>query len=351
MSRRYKTNPDSFQMALKNGTLPSYMKVWSPERLQIVEELYNLTVFLKDIQPGKITVIDAPCGLGKSSLMRGIAVLAAEGKLDAVMMTDSNQRLRDDIESAIKQQGGTEWLKVKNDVAWLSDWDTVEAAEWKTLILSHLVALSTQRFLMVNSDVRKNACTIYRMGQPHWKDALFCDEAIQDVDSQSWFYSDIKRQVGIFRETIRPESEWEENIGRTAKRAERYAERLVEDLQLEIDRINAIKLPDNSNGTKAEGQMHIDLYLGRQERNEEYGKIWRGKWDEILAIVTDIRDDIKAVKKDMRSPSENRLFSDLAKVIKNMQNLSEKTRPETIVSCRLENNRFAFLEWRKMGAG
>lgn len=332
MSRRYKTNPDSFQMALKNGTLPSYMKVWSPERLQIVEELYNLTVFLKDIQPGKITVIDAPCGLGKSSLMRGIAVLAAEGKLDAVMMTDSNQRLRDDIESAIKQQGGTEWLKVKNDVAWLSDWDTVEAAEWKTLILSHLVALSTQRFLMVNSDVRKNACTIYRMGQPHWKDALFCDEAIQDVDSQSWFYSDIKRQVGIFRETIRPESEWEENIGRTAKRAERYAERLVEDLQLEIDRINAIKLPDNSNGTKAEGQMHIDLYLGRQERNEEYGKIWRGKWDEILAIVTDIRDDIKAVKKDMRSPSENRLFSDLAKVIKNMQNLSEKTRPETIVS-------------------
>lgn len=108
MSRRYKAQPDSFQMALKNGTLPSYMRVWSPERLQIVEELYNLTVFLKGIQPGKITVIDAPCGLGKSSLMRGIAVLAAEGKLDAVMMTDSNQRLKDDIESAIHQQGGTE---------------------------------------------------------------------------------------------------------------------------------------------------------------------------------------------------------------------------------------------------
>ena len=66
MSRRFKTQPDSFQMALKNGTLPSYMKVWSPERLQIVEELYNLTVFLKDVKPGKITVIDAPCGLGKS---------------------------------------------------------------------------------------------------------------------------------------------------------------------------------------------------------------------------------------------------------------------------------------------
>ncbi len=332
MSRRYKTNPDTFQMALKNGTLPSYMKVWSPERLQIVEELYNLTVFLKDVKPGKITVIDAPCGLGKSSLMRGIAVLAAEGKLDAVMMTDSNQRLHDDIESAIKQQGGVEWLKVKNDVAWLSDNDKVEAAEWKTLILSHLVALSTQRFMMVNSDVRKNACTIYRIGQANWKDALYCDEAIQDVDSHSWFYSQIKQQVGIFRETIRPESEWEENIGRTAKRAERYAERLVEDLQLEIDRINAIRLPDNSSGTKAEGKMHIDLYLGRQERNTEYGKIWRSKWDEILAIVTEIRDDIKAVKKDMRSPSENRLFSDLAKVIKNMSNLSEKTRPETIIS-------------------
>lgn len=332
MSRRYKLQPDSFQNALKNGTLPGYMQVWSPERLQIVEELYNLTVFLKDIQPGKITVIDAPCGLGKSSLMRGIAVLAAEGKLDAVMMTDSNQRLHDDIESAIRQQGGPEWLKVKNDVTWLSDNDKVETAEWKTLILSHLVALSTQRFMMVNQDVRKNACTIYRMGQANWKDALYCDEAIQDVDSQSWYYSQIKQQVGIFRETIRPESEWEENIGRTAKRAERYAERLVEDLQLEIDRINAIKLLDNSSGTKAEGQMHIDLYLGREERNAEYGKVWREKWDQILSMVTDIRDDIKAVKKDMRSPSENRLFSDLAKVIKNMSNLSEKTRPETIVS-------------------
>ena len=53
MSRRYKAQPDSFQMALKNGTLPSYMRVWSPERLQIVEELYNLTVFLKVSSPEK----------------------------------------------------------------------------------------------------------------------------------------------------------------------------------------------------------------------------------------------------------------------------------------------------------
>ena len=50
------------------------------------------------------------------------------------------------------------------------------------------------------------------------------------------------------------------------------------------------------------------------------------------AIVTDIRDNIKAVKKDLRSVSENRLFSGLQKIQKSMENMSEKTRPETILS-------------------
>lgn len=59
--------------------------------------------------------------------------------------------------------------------------------------------------------------------------------------------------------------------------------------------------------------MLIDLYLGREERVAKSEKIWREKWLEILPIVTDIRDNIKAVKKDLRSVSENRLFSDSRK--------------------------------------
>lgn len=163
--------------------------------------------------------------------------------LSLVMMTDNNQRLHDDIEDAIKFIGGIEWTQIEKNIAWLSDGDSVTAGEWRSVMLSSLVALSTQRYLMVNDDVRKNACTTYVMGQQSVKDVLICDEAFQDVDEHMYYYSDVKQFSGILRESIRPDREWEDNIGETAKRAEKYADKLISDLLLEIDRINKIKLP------------------------------------------------------------------------------------------------------------
>ena len=329
--QKRKTAP-TFEMALKTGILPNYMQLWSPERLQAVKELYEAITEKRDADNGKIIVAGVPCGGGKSSLLKGLAVMAAERMLSLVMMTDNNQRLHDDIEDAIKSIGGIEWAQVEKNIAWLSDGDTVTAGEWRSVMLSSLVALSTQRYLMVNDDVRKNACTTYIMGQQSIKDVLICDEAFQDVDEHMCYYSDVKQFSGILHESIRPDREWESNIGETAKRAEKYADKLISDLLTEIDRINKIKLPAPKNGSAPEGQMHIDLYLGREERVEKSEKIWREKWLEILPIVTDIRDDIKAVKKDLRSVSENRLFSGLQKIQKSMENMSEKTRPETILS-------------------
>ena len=297
--QKRKTAP-TFEMALKTGILPNYMQLWSPERLQAVKELYEAITEKRDADNGKIIVAGVPCGGGKSSLLKGLAVMAAERMLSLVMMTDNNQRLHDDIEDAIKSIGGIEWAQVEKNIAWLSDGDTVTAGEWRSVMLSSLVALSTQRYLMVNDDVRKNACTTYIMGQQSIKDVLICDEAFQDVDEHMCYYSDVKQFSGILRESIRPDREWESNIGETAKRAEKYADKLISDLLTEIDRINKIKLPAPKNGPAPEGQMHIDLYLGREERVEKSEKIWREKWLEILPIVTDIRDDIKAVKKDLR---------------------------------------------------
>lgn len=329
--KKRKTAP-SFEMALKTGILPGYMQCWSQERLQAVKELYKVIVEKQDADLGKIIVAGVPCGGGKSSLLKGLAVMAAERMLSLVMMTDNNQRLHDDIEDAIKFIGGIEWTQIEKNIAWLCDGDSVTAGEWRSVMLSSLVALSTQRYLMVNDDVRKNACTTYVMGQQSVKDVLICDEAFQDVDEHMYYYSDVKQFSGILRESIRPDREWEDNIGETAKRAEKYADKLISDLLLEIDRINKIKLPAPKNGPAPEGQMHIDLYLGREERIAKSERIWREKWLEILPIVTDIRDGIKAVKKDLRSVSENRLFSGLQKIQKNIENMSEKTRPETIIS-------------------
>ena len=319
--KKRKTAP-SFEMALKTGILPGYMQCWSQERLQAVKELYKVIVEKQDADLGKIIVAGVPCGGGKSSLLKGLAVMAAERMLSLVMMTDNNQRLHDDIEDAIKSIGGEEWAQVERNIAWVSDGDSVTAGEWRSVMLSSLVAISTQRYLMVNDDVRKNACTTYRMGQ----------QSLKDVSEHMCYYSDVKQFSGVLRETIRPDREWEDNIGETAKRAEKYADKLISDLLLEIDRINKIKLPVPKNGLAPEGQMHIDLYLGREGRVAKSERIWREKWLEILPIITDIRDDIKAVKKDMRSVSENRLFSGLQKIQKNMENMSKKTRAETILS-------------------
>lgn len=153
-NEKRKTAP-SFEVALKNGILPGYMKCWSPERLQAVKELYEAIVEKKDADLGKIIVAGVPCGGGKSSLLKGLAVMAAERMLSLVMMTDNNQRLHDDIEDAIKSIGGEEWAQVERNIAWLSDGDSVTAGEWRSVTLSSLVAISTQRYLMVNDDVRK----------------------------------------------------------------------------------------------------------------------------------------------------------------------------------------------------
>lgn len=174
--KKRKTAP-SFEMALKTGILPGYMQCWSQERLQAVKELYKVIVEKQDADLGKIIVAGVPCGGGKSSLLKGLAVMAAERMLSLVMMTDNNQRLHDDIEDAIKSIGGEEWAQVERNIAWLSDGDSVTAGEWRSVMLSSLVAISTQRYLMVNDDVRKNACTTYRMGQQSLKDVLICDEA------------------------------------------------------------------------------------------------------------------------------------------------------------------------------
>lgn len=90
--------PPTFQQALEDGTFASFMQNWSSEQLWPVSDVYNAIVYGRDRDCGKITVIDIPCGGGKSSLLRGLAVLAGERKRSLVMMTDNNERLRDDIQ-------------------------------------------------------------------------------------------------------------------------------------------------------------------------------------------------------------------------------------------------------------
>ena len=335
--------PPTFQQALEDGTFASFMQNWSSEQLWPVSDVYNAIVYGRDRDCGKITVIDIPCGGGKSSLLRGLAVLAGERKRSLVMMTDNNERLRDDITEAIERQGGEVALRrkydassvnnnIKSNIVWLSNGAPVTGAMWQSLTTSSLIALSTQRYMMVNNDVRDNINSIRLYGKTRKKDALVCDEAFEDVTERMHYYSDIKQFSGILRETIRPEREWESNIGETADRAERYADKLISDLKLEISRINKIELPVSKDTPAPEGHMLIDRYLGRKDRFEESGKIWRDKWAEIINIITEIRNDIKKIRKEDRSGLENEIFERYGNIARMMKNISTSTEPETILS-------------------
>lgn len=331
-ARKFYRLPE-FSEAVKAGILPAYVNTWGPAHRAVIEQMYNQACFADNV--GKVVVQEAPCGSGKSTLADGITRLSGVEKLiNMILMTDSNKRLSDDTRTTDNYYG--KLREISTDIAFLSDGDEVNAEEWKSLVMAWLVTMSCQRYQMINDDARANACSCYRydkaardmLRKP--RDLFAVDEKFDDVTIKDWYYSDLLRYAGIIRESIRPDSEWDENIGKTAEKAERYAMVLIEDLKQEICRINQIKLPELKN--KKDGQMHIDVYLGCADRQEEALKKAQEYWDDLLPIIIDIRDGIKDIKKDMRNAAENRIFSDTAKIIKKMSGKMSEKKSETVIN-------------------
>ena len=331
MKNKYYNSLPPFSEALKRGYFPNYVKVWSNSRIQALEEMYNHAIFDADLESEKIIVEGAKPGQGKSTLLQAVATEAERKLMTALVMTDSNSRLGADIQPAIKRQG--QWLDYSTDVAYLSRNDKkVTAGDMKSMSLANLVAMSCQRYLLVNDEIRKNAQTHWWRGQTSYRDVFCIDEKFEDVTPKHWYYSDLTRFFGILRETIRPDREWENTIGEIAKKAEKYAKILVDDLLTEVDRINKIQLPETRKGLPSGGQLHIDFYTGCENRREEADKKWRESWPTLLELVQSVKDGIKETKRDMRSVEENRIFAECTKILKVMSGKIENSRNETIIS-------------------
>ena len=294
-ARKFYRLPE-FSEAVKAGILPAYVNTWGPAHRAVIEQMYNQACFADNV--GKVVVQEAPCGSGKSTLADGITRLSGVEKLiNMILMTDSNKRLSDDTKTTDQYYG--KLREISTDIAFLSDGDEVNAGEWKSLVMAWLVTMSCQRYQMINDDARANACSCYRydkvardmLRKP--RDLFAVDEKFQDVTIKDWYYSDLLRYAGIIRESIRPDSEWDENIGKTSEKAERYAMVLIEDLKAEISRINQIKLPELKN--KKDGQMHIDVYMGCADRRKEALDKAQKDGDELLPIIIDLRDGITGI--------------------------------------------------------
>lgn len=332
--KNYYEIPD-FQTAIKTGLLPTYVNTWGPEHRAIIEQMYNQACFADNT--GKIIVQEAPCGAGKSTLANGITKLSGVEKvLDMILMTDSNKRLADDTLTTSEHYG--EWVNVSTDVAFLSDGNKVNAGEWKAITEAWLVTMSCQRFLMMSNDARTNAMSCYRFSREtkrygrQYRKLLAIDEHFEDVSLKEWYYSDLLRYAGIIRESIRPDTEWEQNIGKTAEKGEHYAMILIQDLKEEINRINKINLPDLQNASKKDRQMHIDVYLGAEVRQKEALKKTQVYWDTFLPILKEIHKSVKKIGKTERTDIESWIFSETARIVKNMSRKMSEKRSETIIS-------------------
>ena len=139
-----------FKTALALHVFPSYVNTWSSERRKAFEIMYNHAVFGRDVSKGKIIVEGANPGQGKSTLLDGIAVQSADQMLNMILITNSNQRLADDIASTRNKYGS--WIEDGTDISYLSDGNKVKANEWRNMSRAYLIAMSTQRYLALNND-------------------------------------------------------------------------------------------------------------------------------------------------------------------------------------------------------
>lgn len=120
-----------FKTALALHVFPSYVNTWSSERRKAFEIMYNHAVFGRDVSKGKIIVEGANPGQGKSTLLDGIAVQSADQMLNMILITNSNQRLADDIASTRNKYGS--WIEDGTDISYLSDGNKVKANEWRNM--------------------------------------------------------------------------------------------------------------------------------------------------------------------------------------------------------------------------
>mgnify|MGYP000022544578 CR=1 FL=1 len=104
--------------------------------------------------------------------------------LNMILITNSNQRLADDIASTRNKYGS--WIEDGTDISYLSDGNKVKANEWRNMSRAYLIAMSTQRYLALNNDARLNALQCYRWASGDIETYLSANETFEDVTIRDW---------------------------------------------------------------------------------------------------------------------------------------------------------------------
>ena len=311
----------TFQQSVRDGFYPGYYyssQAENPLAVATMERTHqSIRAAMDNTETG--TVIATPCGGGKTTTQ--IALLkevATAGSISAVVATDRVDRLMRNLEDAV--QTGKIANNGRNVIANLSDGDSVQMQEIWDSPYKKIVGITPQRILSMDPEllapIYRDGIKSKQAGEKMYKNFFLCDEAITDVEINDYKLSDLYAFVGHLRESISPEKENDVEDGQTAKRAGDLAEKLLELVKNEIDRINSSTLRYRD-GEKKEDRTRPDVFFGYLNTSKKYSAA-------LLDLINSMQNMVKILKAKGRIKENSTRKFALEKIIED--------------SARIENN-------------
>jgi hypothetical protein len=301
----------SFKDSVQDGFYPGYFysdQVENPLAMATMEHTHEaIRTAMDNIETG--TVIGTPCGGGKTTTQVAILKeIATTGSVSAVVATDRVDRLMRNLEGA---EQASNIINGRNVVANLSDGDGLSMQEVWGAPYKKIVGITPQRILSMDPEllapIYRDGIKSKQAGEKMYKNFFLCDEAITDVEINDYKLSDLYAFVGHIRESISPEKEGDIEDGQIAKRAGDLAEKLLELVKNEIDRINSSTLRYREN-EKKEDRTRPDVFGG-------YFNICKRYSDSLLDLINSLKDMVEILKKKGRIKESSTRKSALEKII------------------------------------
>lgn len=302
----------TFQQSVQDGFYPGYFyssQAENPLAVATMERTHqSIRAAMDNTEYG--TVIGTPCGGGKTTTQ--IALLkevATAGNVSAVVATDRVDRLMRNLEDAV--QTGKIANNGRNVIANLSDGDSVQMQEIWDSPYKKIVGITPQRILSMDPEllapIYRDGVKSKQAGEKCYKNFFLCDEAVTDVDITDYKLSDLYAFVGHLRESISPEKETDSEDGQTAKKAGDLAEKLLELVKNEIDRINSSTLRYRD-GEKKEDRTRPDVFYGYLNVSKKYSAA-------LLDLINSMQNMVKILKAKGRIKENSTRKSALEKII------------------------------------
>lgn len=273
-----KVSPDNMgqdrtgnRLTLADFAPPYYSNLQKGQQVIITDMARWILNVKQDLN--RIMVLQAPCGVGKSTLVDTLAGAFAGGKIGSMLiLTDENTRLAGDISHVVK--------RYPDAVVNLSTVEQHTPDELQALMdrlpSVRVVALSVQRYNMMSQRTRELLWKFYdENGKETDRDRILIDEELLDVEPISMNLSELWNWANQYQQRI---------PGDIGIQATRLARKLVSEIEKEIRRLPGIPLTEQTEKVIKTEQATAEM----QESDalpDEYSRLDTDGRDRIRAIV------------------------------------------------------------------